>query len=130
MTADPIFFRDLAVVLLAAVLGAAAAAYVRREHDLERVADAYRTALEDAAGGEAVEDALLLRLAEAAADVGLADTARLASLAREAGILWAPSRLRAPGPSRFRRGRGSRASSSAPPPCASRSDTGSSRRGS
>src|SRR5205823_9457544 len=52
-------------------LGDAAREYVRREHDLDRAADAYVDALEEAAGGGAVNDAFLRRLAEAAAEVGL-----------------------------------------------------------
>ena len=46
-----------------------------REHDLGRVADAYVAALEVAAGGDAVDDAVLWRIAEAAAEVGLDDAA-------------------------------------------------------
>jgi glycosyltransferase involved in cell wall biosynthesis len=68
-------------------LGAAGREYVRREHDLGRVADAYVRALEEAAGGDAVTDAVLWRIAQAAADVGLDDVAELASRAREAGIV-------------------------------------------
>ena len=49
-----------------AELGAAAAAYVRCEHGLDRVADAYVAALEEAAGGEAVvSSAVLAPIAEA-----------------------------------------------------------------
>ena len=69
-----------------AELGARAVEYVRREHDLGRAADAYVRALETAAGGEAVADAVLLRVAEAAADVGLEDTTVLAERLREIGI--------------------------------------------
>jgi glycosyltransferase involved in cell wall biosynthesis len=68
-------------------LGAAAREYVAREHDLGRAADGYARALEEAAGGEAVTDAVLRRLAEAAADVGLEDVGELARRAREAGIV-------------------------------------------
>jgi glycosyltransferase involved in cell wall biosynthesis len=68
-------------------LGEAAHDYVRREHDLARVADAYTAALEEAAGGEAVGDAVLLRIAEAAAGAGIEDPSELARLAREAGIV-------------------------------------------
>jgi glycosyltransferase involved in cell wall biosynthesis len=71
----------------AAELGAAASAYVRAEHDLERVADAYVAALEEAAGGEAVSDSVLRRIAEAASEAGLADAVALARLARDAGIV-------------------------------------------
>jgi glycosyltransferase involved in cell wall biosynthesis len=70
-----------------AELGEAARAYVRREHDLGRVADAYVAALEEAAGGDAVTDAFLWRLAEAAADVGIEDVSELARRAREAGLV-------------------------------------------
>ena len=68
-------------------LGAAARAYVRREHDLDRAADAYVAALEQAAGGEAVADAVLWRIAEAAAEVGIEDAGALALEARRAGIV-------------------------------------------
>lgn len=71
----------------AAELGAAARAYVEREHSLERVADAYADALETAAGGDAVDDAVLLRIAEAAVDAGVVDPERLARAAVEAGIV-------------------------------------------
>jgi glycosyltransferase involved in cell wall biosynthesis len=71
----------------AAELGGAARAYVGREHDLGRTADGYVRALEEAAGGEAVRDAVLLRIAEAAADVGLDDAGAIAREAQRAGIL-------------------------------------------
>jgi glycosyltransferase involved in cell wall biosynthesis len=71
----------------AAELGTAARAYVRREHDLGTSADAYVAALEEAAGGEAVADAVLRRIAEAAAEVGLEDAGELARQARRAGLL-------------------------------------------
>jgi len=68
-------------------LGEAARAHVGAEHELGRVADAYVAALEEAAGGEAASNAVLWRIAEEAAAVGLDDPARLARLAREAGIV-------------------------------------------
>jgi glycosyltransferase involved in cell wall biosynthesis len=68
-------------------LGTAARAYVEREHDLGRVADAYAAALETAAGGDAVADAVLWRIAEAAAEVGIDDASELARAAVESGIL-------------------------------------------
>jgi glycosyltransferase involved in cell wall biosynthesis len=71
----------------AAELGRAARAYVEREHDLARTADGYVRALEEAAGGDAVRDAVLLRIAEAAADVGIDDAGAIAREARRAGIL-------------------------------------------
>ena len=55
-----------------AAMRESALAYVRREHDLDRVADAYAAALEEAAGGPAVRDAVLRDVAAAAADVGIA----------------------------------------------------------
>jgi glycosyltransferase involved in cell wall biosynthesis len=70
-----------------ATLGAAARAYVTREHALSDVADAYAGALEVAAGGDAVNDAVLLRIAEAASEVGIDDASALARAARASGIL-------------------------------------------
>jgi glycosyltransferase involved in cell wall biosynthesis len=67
-------------------LGAAAREHVALHHDVERAADAYVEALETAAGGDAVADALLWRIAEAAAEVGIDDPAALARAARDAGI--------------------------------------------
>ena len=52
-------------------MGAAAAEVARREHDLERVAELYAAALEQAVGGQAVGDAVLREVGEAAADVGI-----------------------------------------------------------
>jgi glycosyltransferase involved in cell wall biosynthesis len=71
----------------AAELGAAAREYVRRAHDLGRTADGYVAALEQAAGGALVADAVLLRIAEAAAEAGVDDPAELAREARRAGIV-------------------------------------------
>jgi glycosyltransferase involved in cell wall biosynthesis len=55
-----------------AAMGRAGSELARREHDLERVADRYAAALEEAAGGPAVVDAVLREVSEAAADVGIA----------------------------------------------------------
>jgi hypothetical protein len=71
----------------AAELGANARAYVEREHGLDHVADAYAAALEVAAGGDAVDDAVLWRIAEAAAEVGIDDVSALARAAVESGLL-------------------------------------------
>ena len=60
--------------------------YVEREHDLSRVADAYAAALEVAAGGDAVDDAVLWRVAEAAAETGITDVALIAARLREVGF--------------------------------------------
>ncbi len=70
-----------------AQLGAAARAYVEGEHALSKVADAYVAALEVAAGGDAVDDEVLLAIARAAADVGIDDAAMLARAARESGVV-------------------------------------------
>ena len=71
----------------AAPLGAAARAYIEREHSLPAVADAYARALVLAAGGEKVNDAVLWRIAEAASDVGVVDPSRLVRAAADAGII-------------------------------------------
>jgi glycosyltransferase involved in cell wall biosynthesis len=71
----------------AAQIGAAAREYVRREHDLGHAADLYTAALEQAAGGETVSGAVLMRIAEASAEIGLDDTTEIARLAREAGLV-------------------------------------------
>jgi glycosyltransferase involved in cell wall biosynthesis len=68
-------------------LGANARAYVEREHDLGHVADLYAAALETAAGADAVDDEVLHRIAEAAADAGIDDVQALARAAVEAGIV-------------------------------------------
>ncbi len=52
-------------------MGVAARTLVERDHALPRVADLYVSALEQAAGGEAVRDATLREVAEAAAEVGI-----------------------------------------------------------
>ena len=51
------------------------------------VADAYVAALEEAAGGDAATDAILIRIAEAAADIGLDDPKEIVRIAREAGLV-------------------------------------------
>jgi glycosyltransferase involved in cell wall biosynthesis len=52
-------------------LGASGEAFVRREHNLERVAEAYAAALEEAAGLELVRNDVLSDVSRAASDVGL-----------------------------------------------------------
>ena len=54
-------------------MGNAAREYVRAEHDLDRSAEAYVAALEEAVGGEAVKDAVVGEVAQAAAEVGIAE---------------------------------------------------------
>jgi glycosyltransferase involved in cell wall biosynthesis len=69
------------------VLGAAARAYVQREHALSKAADAYAAALEVSAGGDVANDAVLWRIAEAATEVGIDDAGSLARAAIDAGII-------------------------------------------
>jgi glycosyltransferase involved in cell wall biosynthesis len=52
-------------------LGGSGEAYVRREHDLGRVAEAYAAALEESAGRELVRGEVLGEVSRAASDVGL-----------------------------------------------------------
>jgi glycosyltransferase involved in cell wall biosynthesis len=64
-------------------MGAAAAELARRDHDVDRVAELYVAALETAAGGAAVDDAVLGDVSAAAADVGIsAETAEAREIAR------------------------------------------------
>lgn len=64
-------------------LGAAGAEFARREHDLDRVAELYAAALEEAVGGSAVGDAVLQEVSKAAADVGIsADAVEAREIAR------------------------------------------------
>ena len=64
-------------------MGAAASELARREHDVGRVAELYAAAMESAAGGDAVGDAVLREVSEAAADVGIsANTAEAREIAR------------------------------------------------
>ena len=72
-------------------LGAAAREYVRREHDLRRVAKLYVAALEETAGGWFVREALLQEVAVAAADVQLdasdPELSQVAEAIRETGVV-------------------------------------------
>ena len=71
-------------------MSAAATAYVAAEHELGRVADLYAAALEEAAGGPAVREAVVAEVAAAAADVGIEpgspEAAELGARLREARI--------------------------------------------
>ncbi len=71
-------------------LGTAGREYVTHEHAVERVADLFAAALEEAAGGAAVRDAVLAEVAVAAADSGIepasAEAAELGARLREARI--------------------------------------------
>ena len=60
-------------------MGAAARAYAQRELDVDRVAALYAAALTEAAAGDAVEDAVLREVADAAAFVGIAPDDPLAA---------------------------------------------------
>ena len=64
-------------------MGANAAELARREHDVERVAELYAAAIERAAGGPAVADAVLRDVSRAASEVGIsAETAEAKEIAR------------------------------------------------
>ena len=68
----------------------AALELARREHDLDRVADLYVSAFEQAAGGRAIDDGVLGEVSEAAAAVGIepgsAEAAELAARLAEVEI--------------------------------------------
>jgi hypothetical protein len=67
-------------------MGAAARALAEGEHELERVAEAYTAALEEAAGGAAVRDVVQAEVAVAAADTGLSpDGEALGEIAERLG---------------------------------------------
>src|SRR5262249_37779517 len=64
-------------------MGEAARALALREHAVDRVAELYAAALEQAAGGAAVREAVLADVARAAAEVGIeADGAETAVIAQ------------------------------------------------
>jgi glycosyltransferase involved in cell wall biosynthesis len=64
-------------------MGRAAAELGRREHDVDLVADRYSAVLEEAVGGEAVNEAVLRDVSRAAADVGISpDAAEAGEIAR------------------------------------------------
>ncbi|MGH3141649.1 MAG: glycosyltransferase family protein, partial [Gaiellales bacterium] len=71
-------------------MGAAALELATTEHAVDRVADLYVAALEEAAGGVAVNDAVAREVAEAAADVGIGpddpEAKELAARLREAEL--------------------------------------------
>jgi glycosyltransferase involved in cell wall biosynthesis len=68
---------------LRAAMGASAVELARREHDVERVADLYAAACEQALGGRAVDDAVLHEVSQAASDSGIEPgSAESAELAR------------------------------------------------
>jgi glycosyltransferase involved in cell wall biosynthesis len=71
-------------------LGKAGQGYVRREHDLGRVVDAYVAAVEEGAGAELLRTAVLREVADAASDVGLgasgAELSRVSEALSEVGL--------------------------------------------
>jgi glycosyltransferase involved in cell wall biosynthesis len=71
-------------------MSAAASELATTEHALDRVAELYVTALEEAAGGAAVKDAVTREVADAAADVGIGpddpEAKELAARLREAQL--------------------------------------------
>jgi glycosyltransferase involved in cell wall biosynthesis len=69
-------------------MGAAALGLAEHEHRLDRVAEAYAAAVEELAGGQAVEEQVLREVARAAAEVGIRrdDAAVLAARLREVGL--------------------------------------------
>jgi len=69
-------------------MGRHALELVEREHRLDRVAEAYAAALEQFAGGPAVQERVLHEVATAAAEVGMdgEDAAALAARLREVGL--------------------------------------------
>jgi glycosyltransferase involved in cell wall biosynthesis len=75
---------------LRAAMARAARAHAEQEHSLERVADLYAAALEEAAGGAAVREAVVAEVAAAARDVGIepgsVEAAKLGAGLREAGL--------------------------------------------
>jgi glycosyltransferase involved in cell wall biosynthesis len=81
---------------VAAQMGEAALAYVRAEHDLERVAELYTGALEQAAGSSAVETKILRAVAEAAAATGVEPNV-LASELAELGLAGPNGHVPGPG---------------------------------
>jgi glycosyltransferase involved in cell wall biosynthesis len=95
--------RALSQPGVAARMGEAARAFVAQEHDLDAVAEHYSAALEQSAGGPAVEAKIGRAVAAAAADAGLPAEA-LAPELSELGLLGrnghAPLPAAAPGPLR------------------------------
>ena len=71
-------------------IGAAASEYAVTAHDLERVADRYVAAIEELAGGSAVQDAVLREVAKAAHEVGIgmndSELSEIAARYREVGV--------------------------------------------
>jgi glycosyltransferase involved in cell wall biosynthesis len=88
--------RRLSDPAAAAAMGEAARALVARDHAIERVAERYAAALEEAAGGAAVREAVLLEVAAAAAGVG-ADAELLAGELVRASLVPGDGAVSVPG---------------------------------
>ena len=73
-----------------ASMAGSARVYAEAEHGLERVAELYAAAVEEAAGGAAVRDAVVAEVAAAAADVGIAPASREAE---ELGVRLREARI-------------------------------------
>jgi glycosyltransferase involved in cell wall biosynthesis/4-amino-4-deoxy-L-arabinose transferase-like glycosyltransferase len=84
-------------------MGEAALAYVRAEHDLDRVAERYVAALEQAAGSAVVETKILRDVAAAAADTGV-DPHTLAPQLTDVGLASPDGTGPVPGTGRVRTG--------------------------
>ena len=67
-------------------MGQAARELAERQHALDRIADQYAAALEEAAGGPAVREAVMCEVAEAAAEVGLRHVDEVATRLDEVGL--------------------------------------------
>ena len=94
-------FERLAEPGVAGRMGEAAQAYVRAEHDLDRVAGRYVSALEQTAGAPAVEAKIGRAVAAAAAETGVEAEAVAPELA-ELGLLGPSGHAPAPGACRGR----------------------------
>jgi glycosyltransferase involved in cell wall biosynthesis len=89
-------FERLAEPGVAERMGAAALAYVRAEHDVDRVAEQYLSAIEQAAGAPAVEAKIGRAVAAAAAETGV-DPGGLAPPLAELGLLSSNGHVPVPG---------------------------------
>ena len=95
--------RRLADPEVVRTMGAAAKALVAREHDVDRVAEGYAAALEEAAGSGMVREAVLREVAAAAADVGV-DAEPLAMQLVRSAVVSPNGSLTGPGPGTRRLG--------------------------
>jgi len=69
-----------------AAMSAAAVDLIEKEHRVDRVAEAYAAALEELAGGPAVQQKVVEEVAQAAAEVGLENTQEVAARLKEVGL--------------------------------------------